>query len=714
MNQSNNKLRLDQILMYEGLITEEQVKIALQDQKERGGKFGSQLLYNRFIDEVGLIKALAKQLNCKAVVLTNLAIPDIVLKLIPAKFAVARKVLPFTYDVNNDIIKFACEDPTDDDLKMELQFVTNNQNIELFLSADLVLNTAIAKHYLDYDIENLENYLLELPEVYNEYLQKQMVLESAGIAVQVEAKDVILLVTDDQVTKPLLVKLFEKDGYKVITKDTADNAIQTLEEEEYHSVYISDTVAGDYIDLIDRIRKKSPMTKVRYYDSITSLFLNESEIEKETDLLINNLDLFTSLLVEKDNLEYNHNSIVGHYVKNLCSKINLPHKDRLSIINAAYIHDVSKFYHSSVGAEKEEIRVQINKTIKLLSSLNYSPVIIEMLKSMYIDLKKKYTKRLPIEVLGGNIITICDLFCQHINVHERLSFDKFDSIKTKIQELSGDLFLIEVADAFIDMIKDEIMSETQESQFNQIMIYYAKEEKFSKLEDRLKIEKFRIVSTDSSTSMIELYKRSKPDFIVLYLDCSADETKNHVTKLETLGLNFKDTPTFILAPGESISLLSALFTFGIEDIITIDGSIEFLLAKTRKIQIELENESNDIDRAEISGSTSGSLADIDIIDLIQMMGSSTRTAKLTVFKDENIETVLLIYFDKGKITFASFEDKQGAEAVYHAIGWKEGSWQIESVEISELPPPNNELPNESILMEGCRLLDETKRVHQGT
>ncbi len=712
MSDSSKKLRLDQILMYEGLITEEQVKTALQNQKERGGKFGSQLLYNGFINETGLVKALAKQLNCRAVILTNLAIPEIILKLIPAKFAVARKVIPFAYDVNNDIIKFACEDPSDDDLKMELQFVTKNQNIELFLSADLVLNTTIAKYYLDYNIDDLDNYLLELPKVYDEYLQKQMVLEqSSRTVLPADNKEVILLVSDDPTTKPLLVKLFESDNYKVIVKETADDAIDVLQHEIYHSVYISDTVAGDYIDLIDRLRKNSPKTKVRYYDSVTSLFLNESEVKIRTEMLINNLDLFTSLLTEKENLEFNHNAIVGQYVKNLCNKINLPYKDRMTIINAAYIHDISKYYYKTEKQSPDDIKTQINKTIKLLSSLNFSPVIIEMLKSMYIDLKKKYTKRLPIEALGGNIITICDLFCQHISNKERLSFDKFDLIQTKIKDLTGDLFLSEVADAFIEMIKDEIMEETQESNYNQIMVYHTNSSVAEKIEDRFKLEHFRVIVEKSSAALMELYKRSKPDFILLCLDCSVDEVKNHVTKLATLGLNFRNTPTFILVQANATSKLSSLFTLGVEDIISLDSNLEFLIAKIRKIQVELDESSLEKEKSDNSQNTHGLLSDIDIIDIIQMMGGSNRTARLSVVLDNNSDNELLIYFEKGKIIYATYEEKKGADAAYHAIGWKTGSWQIESVNQADLPEPNNDLPNESILMEGCRLLDESKQIN---
>ena len=707
------KLRLDQILMYEGLITEEQVKIALRDQKERGGKFGSQLLYNKFIDETGLIKALAKQLNCKAVILSNLAIPDIVLTLIPPKFAVSRKVIPFTYDVNNDIIKFACEDPSDSDLKKELQYITKNQNVELYLSADLVLNTTIAKYYLDYDTENLDNYLLELPKVYDEYMQKKLALENSGAIVQQkEEKEIILLVTNDQVTKPLLVKLFEGDGYKVVTKESADDAIDILGQEQFHSVYISDNVAGDYIDLIDRLRKNSPKTIVRYYDSITSLFINESELNNQSDLMLGSLDLFTSLLVEKDNLSHNHNSIVGQYVKTLCEKLELPYKERISIIHAAYIHDISKFYYPLQENEKEDIRLQITKTVKLLSSLNYSPIIIEILKSMYKDLKNKFTKRLPIEALGGNIITICDLLCQYTNLKERISFEKFDVIQSKIKELTGTLFLQEVADAFISMLKEDIMTGTKESAFNQIMLYYTNESVVEKIENRLSLEHFRIIKTDSSASMVDLYKRSKPDYMLLCFDGTVNDVKNHVTKLDTLGLNFRNTPTFIIAPDNTTSQLSSLFTLGIEDIISIHSNLEFLIAKLRKIQSELDNDLQASRQIDTSKNTHGMLSDIDIIDLIQMMGGSNRTAKLSANDGSNSESELVIYFDRGKIINASFEDINGAEAVYKAIGWKKGSWQVEALESSQLPEANNELPNESILMEGCRLLDETKRVEE--
>ncbi len=71
MDSKTPKMRLDEILLSEGLVSEEQIREALLRQKAYGGKFGSQLLYHRYIDETGLVMALAIQFDCEGVVLSD-------------------------------------------------------------------------------------------------------------------------------------------------------------------------------------------------------------------------------------------------------------------------------------------------------------------------------------------------------------------------------------------------------------------------------------------------------------------------------------------------------------------------------------------------------------------------------------------------------------------------------------------------------------------
>jgi len=710
MGRKTQKLRLDEILVKEGLISESQIKEALMRQKMHGGKFGSQLLYHRYIDEAGLVKALATQLGCEGVVLAKRDIPKLVIKLIPKKVAVARKVIPFDYDPEKNLLKVACEDPTDRSLINELNFAVRGKEIKLYVGAELALNTAIAKHYMGRDVSLGDNLLLEIPDEATE-TGKVPIPTPDGAAQEVgDYRGSVLLVTDEEYSGPLLQSILERDNYLVTMTDSADDAIDMLSEKQFQSVFIKDTVAGDYIDLIDRLRKTSPRTAVRYYESSSALVLNEDAVATAGDLLIKSLDLFTSLLSSKSKLPINHSGRVGQYVDKLCRKVGLPDKERLVITSAGYLHDLAKFYYRT--EETQDYRATIMLTVKLLQSLSYSPIVIEMLRAMYKDLGEKFTKRLPIEALGGNILTIVDLFCDNIPLNKRLSLDKFEAIKKKLRDLTGKLFLGEVVEAFIIMIQEEILQLQATGRTSQIMIFAGNIDALYSLDLRLKNEGFRTVSELSPDSFVDLFRRSQPDMMVLMLPGKASDVTTRVNELAKRGVDFRKAPTFLLVDGSVTSELTSLFEREIEDIIDLDGNLDLLIVKLKKIQARIQAEAKETAQGEESSGSRGRLSDMNLIDLLQALGPSRKTVKITITPGSSKRDKLVIYLDQGNITSAKFKDKTGPEAVYEGIAWTDGTWTVEPVLAESLPEPNNQLPNESILMEGCRLLDEKVRAGQ--
>jgi hypothetical protein len=96
---------------------------------------------------------------------------------------------------------------------------------------------------------------------------------------------------------------------------------------------------------------------------------------------------------------------------------------------------------------------------------------------------------------------------------------------------------------------------------------------------------------------------------------------------------------------------------------------------------------------------------MNIVDLLQALGPSQRTARIEVTQGGD-NPPLTMYLNKGNIIFAKLGDLSGENAVFEALAWQDGVWVSEPVEEADLPAPNNTMPNEAILMEGCRLLDE--------
>ncbi|MEA3297829.1 MAG: DUF4388 domain-containing protein [candidate division Zixibacteria bacterium] len=711
MSNSTERPRLDQILVNDRIVSEVQIREALLRQKAHGGKLGSQLLYHRNIDETSLVKSLATQFGCEGVVLSNLEIPELILKFIPSKVARVRKVIPFDYNPEENLLKIACEDPTDQSLINELHFIARSKEIKLYVAAELALNTSIAKHYFGRNVSLDDNLLLEIPDDATESGHIPIIESNGDDTGEVPSQSSVLLVTDEEYSGPLLQSLLERDNYQITITDSADDAIEMIGGKTFHTVFIKDSVPGDYIDLIDRLRKSSPRTTVRYYESASSLLINPDAVVTEESLLVKNMELFTSLLSLKDSLPINHSGAVGQYVGKLCHRLGLPGKDRLLITNAAYIHDLARYYYHT--DDREEPHSLVRMTRKLLASLNYSPVVIEMLRSMYKDLGGKYTKRLPIEILGGNILTTVDMFCESVDPNERLSLDRLEAIKKKYRDLSGKLFLSEVAEAFTTMIQEEILQSQSAAKPCQVMIYGDNVGILYPLEHRLKNEGFRTVSQTSRESFVELYKRSQPDVMILLLEGTIKSVTVFIDKLEDKGVAFDQTPTFLFVDGPSNPEMRVLFKRGFADVVPPDVNVDLLLSKLIEIQSAIQaKEKQQLENADSTSGTSGLLTDMNLIDLIQALGPSQKTTRITIRRSDSDDDELVICLNNGKIIFAQLGEQTGAEAVYKGITWSEGTWTIQPLSPDDLPRSNNELSNESILMEGCRLQDEKVRAGQ--
>lgn len=106
-----------------------------------------------------------------------------------------------------------------------------------------------------------------------------------------------------------------------------------------------------------------------------------------------------------------------------------------------------------------------------------------------------------------------------------------------------------------------------------------------------------------------------------------------------------------------------------------------------------------------NGMMSGRLADMSPIDLIQALGLGQKNCALRV---QTPEESAIIYFREGQIHDAECGTARGPGVVYRVLSWSEGQFQIDFDGTS--PQNSVEEPTQSLLMEGLRRLDESKRM----
>jgi CheY-like chemotaxis protein len=100
----------------------------------------------------------------------------------------------------------------------------------------------------------------------------------------------------------------------------------------------------------------------------------------------------------------------------------------------------------------------------------------------------------------------------------------------------------------------------------------------------------------------------------------------------------------------------------------------------------------------------GSLAQMNVIDLVQSLEMGRKSCLLTMTKgDEKCE----IYFNQGQARHAIYGATTGDEAVFKVLRWTEGNFQIDFE--GKTSQETTTLNTQGLLMEGLRLLDEAQR-----
>jgi len=137
-------MRIGEMLVSAGLITEEQLKEALKKQREDGGKLGSILVREGFVDEEDLTSHLSQQYGVPAINLASFDIDESVFKLIPSETARKYELIPINR--TGATLTIAMVDPTNVFAMDDIKFMTG-YNVEPVIASEVAILEAIENHY---------------------------------------------------------------------------------------------------------------------------------------------------------------------------------------------------------------------------------------------------------------------------------------------------------------------------------------------------------------------------------------------------------------------------------------------------------------------------------------------------------------------------------------------------------------------------------------
>lgn len=228
MDYERKKLRLGDVLVNSGIITDEQLEKALEFQKGTGRKLGEVLIDEGIVSDEAITKALSSQLGIEMVDLRNISIPEDILGLVPSNVLKKNKMIPFEYGDNLNVIRVAMVDPMDMNAQDDISIITNLQ-VEAVAATNQSVMLALDRYYGHGDVDTaLEAYAKEKEaeleardDIYEDDINSSpivlLVKEMIEQAVRQRASDIHIEPMERQVRVRYRIDgtLYERGNYKM-------------------------------------------------------------------------------------------------------------------------------------------------------------------------------------------------------------------------------------------------------------------------------------------------------------------------------------------------------------------------------------------------------------------------------------------------------------------------------------------------------------------
>src|SRR5499426_15539 len=188
-------VKIGEMLLKAGYISQEQLNEALDHQKKNGGKIGYNLVKLGFVREDDITNLLSEQYGVPSINLRHFDIDEGVIKLIPSE--VAQKYLVIPVNRTGATLTIAMVDPTNVFAMDDIKFMTG-YNVEPVVASEVAIKEAIDRYYGSIHALELKKVMDDLAHEENEQnlelLDEEQEVDLAKLEASTEEAPVVRLV----------------------------------------------------------------------------------------------------------------------------------------------------------------------------------------------------------------------------------------------------------------------------------------------------------------------------------------------------------------------------------------------------------------------------------------------------------------------------------------------------------------------------------------
>ncbi len=594
--------------------------------------------------------------------------------------------------------------PDDESCRQRLGQLAGGK-IEWRVASRTEIRDAIQVHYLDRKI-NREKRSIELPfdfkiiDVSLDEAEEQppgTAPEMTGNTADPEKKRVILIEPDHRIRNSITT-LLTHEGYRVAAVIDSDDAGQELLREDAVYILQRRTYHARSRRLEHFLKEHKLRAEIRYFGSLGGIMLGE-ELSPE-ELFRNYLDtvkLLVGALTRQTPAIIRSCHLMAHYGRLLATSLGLKRKSQEGLLLAIYLKEIGPY--TETNRQNQE-----NNILSLIPVLPYekSAAVLKEIEDSFklaeiIDQINKSDRQ---ERLEARIITLLlwllDEFGEDDGGIREISAEDFyqsldrENSRQIDRQLAEELFQI--------ISHEQHLTGRGRSSGTILVLDPSFERDQHDLHTRLIRESYEITIASQADQALALLQQQP---VLLVISEIVHDRYDGIDFCQTVKQKFLDLPFVFFSTENREAVISRALLAGADDFIPKESSTQVAFLKiNRFIQ-----QGRRFIRPDREGGVSGSLEEMGFMETIQILANREKDALISLRDIRNQEAE--VYLHQGEIIHARCAGLEGENAIYELLTWKEGFFQVRTPK--KLPERNVFGSTEAIMLEGCRLMDESQR-----
>jgi putative nucleotidyltransferase with HDIG domain len=418
------------------------------------------------------------------------------------------------------------------------------------------------------------------------------------------------------------------------------------------------------------------------------------------------LNVLVALLEQERGDLRGHSMTVARVTRRVCERLGLQAEDSDTIIAAAYLHDIGKSsaHHLTAlnVAQYEAHRQQAKKSyltpVRIFEAVRLPDKVALILTHLYerVDGQgfpdRLSAKEIP---LGSRVLAISETYVD-LTGHAGNAFRKKLSPQEAwdvLAKCKGKLFDSNLVDVLKLVVLGDDLRAKLLADRRRALIVDSDAEETTVLELRLAEHGYEVTIARTATDA-ENELSAEFDIVISEVELRPIDGFALLQKVRAAG---NEVPFVFLSHNDDSDTVQRGFELGADDFINKPASPDVVALKVNRV---LDGAS----RKRKSGGVSGSLTEMALPDVVQILFHGRKSGKLAISADGKRGDIL---FSEGQIFDASFGEFRKEEAFYEMLNLTGGDFELDpNFRTSER---KIELGPESLLLEGMRRLDEAGR-----